>query len=722
MSALPNRGFPAFLLALLFATNSFTQQQTPNQARPDDDVVRITSNLVQVDAVITDDKGHRVTDLKPSEVQIFEDNRSQKITHFSYIIGEGERLVSPVKPSENVNRAVTPPPNRLRPEDVRRTIVVVVDDLGLSFQSISLVRRALRKFVSEQLQQGDLVAIVRTSGGVGALQQFTSDPRQLLTAIDNVKYYAGGRAGVSPFASIKAPTPGKFGPDLDAKTAEQDEFRDDMFAVGTLGTVGYVMRGLADLPGRKSIVLVSEGFKIERREFPNRATELERLGRNDRAFFRLLQIIDQASRASVVVHTLNPAGVQALSSITAEDALADRAGDGLQAVDRINQSLGDRRDNARDLQSGLDYLAEQTGGLSIRNNNDIGAGLRKILDDQNGFYLIGYRPDALTFDPKTGRRTFHHLTLKVTRPGKFNVRMRDGFFGATNTASTPSEAITREQLVRALTSPFGSAGVPIRLTSLFANDATAGSYMRSLLHVDGSALTFTEEPEGWRQAQFEVVAVTFGDNGNVVDEISRVDRLRVRDEAYQRVLKSGFVYLMTLPIKKPGGYQLRIALRDQASAKVGSASQFVQVPDVKKGHLALSGIMLGARQPGGASSAPGNSDEPARAAAIRQFHSGETLRYNFVIYNARSDKASNQTHLQTQVRLFRAGQEVFTGRLQLFALNNPPDIARLSAESSIQLGADMPPGEYVLQVIAIDALADEKYRTATQWIDFEIVK
>ncbi len=569
------------------------------------------------------------------------------------------------------------------------------------------------------MQPGDLVAIVRTSGGMGALQQFTSDPRQLLTAIDNVKYYAGGRSGPSPFAAIKAPTPGKFGPDIDAKNNELEEFRDDVFAVGTLGTINYVMRGLAELPGRKSIVLVSEGFKIERREFPNRATQLERLGRNDRAFFRLLQLIDQASRASVVVHTLNPAGVQALASITAEDALTDRAGDGSQAVDRINQSLGERRDNARDLQSGLDYLAEQTGGLSFRNNNDIGGGLKKILDDQNGFYLIGYRPDALTFDPRTGRRTFHHLTLKVTRPGKFNVRMRDGFFGATNIASTPSEATTREQLVRALTSPFGSAGVPIRLTSLFANDATAGSYMRSLLHVDGSALTFTEEPDGWRQAQFEVVAVTFGDNGNVVDEVSRVDRLRVRDESYRRVLKSGFVYLMTLPIKKPGGYQLRVALRDQASAKVGSASQFVQVPDVKKNRLALSGIMLGT-----GSGAPGsaNSDEPARAAAIRQFHSGETLRYNFVIYNARIDKAANQGQLQTQVRLFRSGQAVFTGRLQPFALNNPPDVARLSAESSIQLGADMPPGDYVLQVIAIDALADEKYKSATQWIDFEIVK
>ncbi|MGZ8848066.1 MAG: hypothetical protein ACXW3C_16530, partial [Pyrinomonadaceae bacterium] len=101
---------------------------------------------------------------------------------------------------------------------------------------------------------------------------------------------------------------------------------------------------------------------------------------------------------------------------------------------------------------------------------------------------------------------------------------------------------------------------------------------------------------------------------------------------------------------------------------------------------------------------------------------GETLRYGFVIYNARLDKNASQPQLQTQVRLFRNGEPVFAGKLQPFPLNNPPDLARLAAESSIQLGAEMIPGEYVLQVIATDLLADEKHRTTTQWIDFEIVK
>ncbi|HEY9502573.1 MAG TPA: hypothetical protein VIR01_13155, partial [Pyrinomonadaceae bacterium] len=98
----------------------------------------------------------------------------------------------------------------------------------------------------------------------------------------------------------------------------------------------------------------------------------------------------------------------------------------------------------------------------------------------------------------------------------------------------------------------------------------------------------------------------------------------------------------------------------------------------------------------------------------------ESLRYSFVIYNPHLDP-TGQPPLQTQVRIFRDGQPVFTGREQRFALNNPPDVTRLSGASAIQLGADMTPGEYVLQVIVTDLLAEDKYATATRWVDFKIV-
>ena len=502
------------------------------------------------------------------------------------------------------------------------------------------------------------------------LQQFTSDKRQLYAAIENIKWYPSGRIQMSAFA---APTRGKFGAEFDAKAKELEEFRSDLFSVGTLGAISYVVRGLSDLPGRKSVLLISDGFKITNYD------PLSRTARNDRTFQRMQQLIDETTRASVVIHTINASGLLT-RSLSAADSLADpNSPSGAMSPERVEQALRDRGNEALDLQSGLALLADQTGGTSIHNSNDIAGGIKKIIDEK-GYYLIGYRPDQSTFNTRTGRPNYHHLSLKVLREGKFNVRMRNGFYGTvSDDRSTAAAGGAREQILQALISPFGSAGVPVRLTSLFANDAKAGSFMRSLLHVDAGALTFTDEPDDWHQAQFDVVAVTFGEDGKIVDEVSRVDRLRVRGEAYQRVLKAGFVYMMTVPIKKPGAYQLRVALRDQASERVGSSSQFVEVPDMKKQRLEISGILLNSTPASKGSPTPVPSDQaqaaqtdlsnidPANSAAVRHFRQGESMRYSFVIYNPQLDPATGQPQLQTQVRIFRDGQPVFTGRVQRFA-------------------------------------------------------
>lgn len=697
--------------------------------------MRITTNLVQVDAVVTDKSGKPVTDLKPQEIQIYEDNRPQKVTFLSYITSDRAEAAE-AKPDARNKRPTDIPLTRVRPGDVKRTIAVVVDDLGLSAQSIYFLRRALKKFIDEQMQPGDLIAIIRTSGGAGALQQFTSDKRLLYAAVENIKWYGAGRGLIGPFAPIVPPKPGALGPFVDEKNRQADEFRDDVFTVGTLGAVSYVIRGLNELPGRKSVLLISDGFRLITREPLTRQFGMEKSASNSRTVQKLQSLIDQASRSSVVIYTMNATGLQPLSSITAEDSLADSGNiTGARTPERTGELLGGRREAAFDMQSGLDYLAEKTGGISIRNTNDLAGGIKKILEDQRGYYLIGYRPDQSTFDPRTGRRIFHRLTLKVLRPGKFNVRMREGFFGVSEEEAARQQSTPREQIVRALISPFGSDAVPLGLTSLFANEAGVGSFIRSLLHVDGGALTFTDEPDDWHQAKFDVVAVTFGENGNVVDEVSRVDAVRVRGETYKRILKSGFVYMLTLPIKKPGAYQLRVALRDQSSQRVGSASQFVEVPDMKKKRLELSGILLSKgqsalaeqqRQGAGPASQPAagqqESFDTAMSAALRRFHQGDALRYSFVIYNARPSTDAGQPRLQIQARLFRSGQPVFTGRVQPLVLSNPPDLSRLSAYSVINLGADLAPGDYTLQVVVTDLSAGEKYGTAAGWVDFEILK
>ncbi len=387
--------------------------QTPpaqqQEQTDEDEVVRITTNLVQVDAVVTDKSGKLVTDLRPEEVEIMEDGRPQKITNFSFVSTMSE-TTTPATPAAPVDKLAPPvPPARLKPEQVRRTVALVVDDLGLSFESTAFVRQALKKFVDQQLQPGDLVAIIRTGGGIGALQQFTSDKRQLYAAIERVKWNPQGRGGVGAFAAIQADPlaemreqlPNQDLANMRSGGEDVDQFREELFAVGTLGAVNYVVRGMRELPGRKSILLMSDGIKIFNGDDPTRGT---------RVLEALRRLTDLANRASVVIYTMDARGLQTLGLSAADNT------SGLSS-DQLERQLQNRRNDLFESQSGLNYLARQTGGFPIRNTNDLSAGIKRVLEDQKGYYLIGYRPDESTFEDATGRRKFHKITLKLKRPG-----------------------------------------------------------------------------------------------------------------------------------------------------------------------------------------------------------------------------------------------------------------------------------------------------------------
>jgi VWFA-related protein len=707
-------------LVAQLATGAIAQQSQPSPTPPPleqqkqqaegEDVVHITTNLVQVDAVVTDKDGKVVTDLKPEEVEIFEDGRKQKITHFSYNATTTEQSAKESKPTAVNKNAPLVPPSRLRPEDVRRTIALIVDDLGLSFESTHFVREALKKFVDQQMQPGDLVAIIRTSGGMGALQQFTSDKRQLYAAIERVKWYASGRSGISAFAPIEPPTPGAHGADIDAAAEDLNQFREDVYAVGTLGAVNYVVRGLRDLPGRKSILLISDGFRIYSRDDPTR---------NYRTLQKLQRLIDEAGRASVVIYTMNATGLQTLMPTAADDFSG-------RDFQQVQDAMADRRTVAFETQEGLDYLAYETGGMPIKNTNDLSGGIRRVLAEQRGYYLIGYRPDQSTFDPRTGRRRFHHLTVKVTRAGKFNVRMRHGFYGVSD-EEKPKPKTLGQQLFDALASPFGATGVHLQLTSLFANDASAGSIVRSLLYIDPADLTFTEEA-GFHRTTIDVMAITFGDNGLPIDQIGRTYQIKLTEDDFKRIMRWGLVYYLTVPVKKPGAYQLRVSLRDSASDRVGSASQFIDAPDIKKKRLALSGLVVRG-QPANqsvnaamATQSEGREEGNAEtSAAVRHFKGGNLMSYAFYIYNAKLD-ATSHPQLMTQVKLFHNGAEIFTGKETQFSPGQQTDMQRLVAGGAIKLGTDLTPGDYVIQVVVTDMLADQKHRVVTQWMDFQVIK
>lgn len=717
---------PSLVFVLLFALTNLSQTVPTPTPKPSDgeDVVKISTNLIQVDVTVTDKKGNIVKDLTPEDFEIYENGARQKITNFTFISADSESNQPTEKPEKPEKNAVAIPTTTIRPEQVKRTIALVVDDLTLSFESVYYVRRALKKFVDEQMQAGDLVAIIRTGGGIGALQQFSSDKRQLYAAIEKVRWNSLGSGGLSTFAPIEA-TPLEQAKALGSEISEEqikaekefirgaNDFREDVFATGTLGAINYIIRGMKDLPGRKSIMLLSDGFQLF-------SPDKDGFSNSTRVLDSLRKLVDLANRASVVVYTMDARGLQALG-YSAQDNTT------YLSPQAIEERLSDRRDKLFNTQEGLVYLAKQTGGFPILNNNDLSGGIRKILDDQS-YYLIGYEPDAETFDPKT--RRFNKIEVKVNRKNT-DVRYRSGFFGVSDEEiKKPANLTPYQQITTALTSPFAVNDISLRLNTLFGNSEKQGSFVRSLIYVSAKDLTFTDEADGTKKAVFDILAMNFGDNGIVADQISQTYTVNLKKDAYQKFLDEGFVYFFTFAVKKPGAYQMRVAIRDHATEKVGSASQFIEVPNLKKNRLTLSGIVLEnlsfdqwnnqglTNQPKPEIDKNGKQADAMTDTALRTYKRGTVLRYGFEIYNAKPATAQN---LQIQTRMFRDGKLIFDGKPKPPDISGQKDLEHLAASGALNLGTEMEIGYYILQIIVTDSSAKDKYKTTAQFVQFEIV-
>ena len=698
----------AALLALLIFVSSRPAgaQSVPPPPEPpdaqqvdDDRPVQLSVTLVQVDAVVVDKDGRQVTDLTAADFEILEDGRPQAITDFSYVAGTPAAAApAPAAPAAPRPGA---PAARLRPEQVRRTIAIVVD--ALAFEDIHFARRAMKKFVEEQMQPGDLVAIVQARAGARSFQTFTSDKRQLLAAIERVRWSpsfltsdapldrdpdadCGEDVRSSPVGRGTAPGAGGGATGTPIAFNEGAAFRAETFTRGTLGVLQTVARGLQELPGRKAVILLSSGFPID-------------LGKCGYRVEKALQgLIDTANRASVGIYSVDVRGLQVLGP-TAADSISDPR--------QIGELISRRQRNFFHSQDILSLLAKQSGGTFTRNSNDITGAIRRAADDQNGYYLIAYQPEEATFAGREGKREFHKLSVKVKRPG-LTVRSRTGFYGITDDELRVTPQTPGEQLVRAILSPFGAEGVRLEAVPVYVDDAAAGATVRCLVHFDARDLTYTETPTGSRKTNVDVVVLLLNEYGVVVDRQVLSHELEMSRAVYEAAVRDGIDYAATFPVKRAGGYQVRVAVRDAASQRIGSAFETVDVPDLKKGRLALSDVMIG-----------GATGVTATATTVRRFRRGETMIYGFEVYNARREGAA-RPRLEIATKLYRDGAPVFTSASQPFDVGDQPDWARIRAGRALQLGTEMAPGAYVLEVTVTDAGSKKKPNAVTRWIEFDV--
>jgi VWFA-related protein len=678
------------------------------QTKPADqeDVVRITTNLVQIDAVVTKD-GKPVPNLKAEDFEIYEDGRRQEITSFAFISNmtaterSGERSPAPDKTEANL------PPGPVKRDVPRRTIAVVVDDLGLSFESMSNVRRQLRKFVTEQLEPNDLVAIIRTSGEIGTLQQFTNDKRLLTRAVDHLRWNPCSRMGVTVFP--------RYGQALTGFDWESCNPFDD----GTKRALHFILDALAKLPGRKSMIFMSDDMPI-RREEEQAADSSVSVGSTvpigPDAINRgsaLRKIAEKAIRSSVVIYSVDTQGLQ-VTGLTASDNVTSPPPIGASqkkvAIDDPNPANAMLRQRWYLLQirrEGALRLAQQTGGFQITNSN--GFQLDRILEDQSGYYLLGYRPTEETFN-----RQFHEIKVKVKRSG-MTARSRFGFYGVTEEEVRRAQPSTSDETNLALGSPFGAQDLELDLNSFFTNGKTEGSIVRSFIYLNAADLTFS--PVNDRQeTSLEIHGVVFGDNGSMVEQVKHSAVLSLRESEYKQAMRDGLRLRFDMPAKQPGSFQVRIAVRDRTSSKIGSAGQFVAVPDLGQKRLAASGIVL-----------RGAGEAPVQAAAManppaRRFPGGSDLNFAFLIYNAALNATTQLPALTMEIKLFRDGKSVMSVAQTPIDVKTQTDLSRLFINGALHLSSNLEPGDYYLQVVVTDKAAKDKQPPITQWVNFEVVK
>ena len=714
------------------------QQQQP----PPDDVVRITTNLVQIDAVVTDKSGNQIKNLSASDFEVFQDGKPQKIVsvyYFNTEVPERTRLQT-ADAKRSAEKGQPPaPPSGTNSASGGRILTFVVDDgsCETSFVGLNASRGALEKFIQEQMQPNDLVAIYQTRGGSSTLQHYTSDKAHLLRVARKIRWYppqgicnqlsgdffepARPSTFMKPRGDIR---PVESDADRRSRGRIENSVRENQI-VSLFGVLRYITRGLQRVPGRKTVFVLSDGIPLLLPDLETRgpaANPTVMMTPHVNNMDAVTRLVDAANRASVVFNTIDVRGLQIPGVITAEDSFAGMSGrDGDIHATARTSAMRQANDEIRD--DGMRQLATETGGRFFKNINSLDIPIRRVLNLEKGYYLIAYQPDADTFT----REKFNKVEIKVRHP-ELSVRARSGFMGVTDEALRPKKRSGDSELYEAIAAPLPNAGLNLKLTAFFGNTASEGSFIRTLLHLDGNQISFVDEPNGFKKGVFDVVAVTLNEKNEVVEEFNHTHTIRFAEANLDDIKHNGLIYSADIPVKKSGFYNFRVAIRDASSRLLGSVGQKIDVPDLKKKNLHLAGLAVGEvtiqnGKPVMPTIDPSRGEFSPVASlsqpAIRKFRPGSILGYSYRIYNASLAKSSQQPNLSVQVRLYKDGEVVTDYPAQVIQLEPQTDLSRLSDYGYMRLAPQMPPGDYALQLVIKD-LNDN--RTTSEWIDFEVVK
>lgn len=748
------------------------QNQQSKQANNQDNVLRIETELVQIDMVVTDKQGKLVRDLQRENFELLEDGKKQPITHFA--VGTSAQparwLTTERKRSSNGQTTDTTVTETL----AGRYIVLAVDDFHLATENLLTAKSTLIKFINEQMVAGDQVAVVTTSGNIGLFQQFTRERPVLQRAINRLSVQ--NRSATSPFdipritdyqaelidrgdrdalemavqeilrleptdpnqqqqgggGGRSGQTGGGNGTQPDGaesparnRAISQVQTRARMIVAEnasytrtTLTTLEKVIRSLTPLPGRKLIVLLSDGFYLG--------------GNSSSQIFDMRRITDAATRAGVVIYSIDARGLATVmpGGDASEGRVLDPQFAGIQA--RMESATIEAR------RSGLYALAADTGGKVFFDSNDLNLGLQRVLDDNETYYVLAYEPEVSRRD---GR--FHKIEVRIVNHPDSNglkVRTRKGYFATEKTLADKREndekpknrnsndlksqlpertvqlpnAEKVKQMVAGLASLFPIRDIPVEMAVDFVN-TQKGSFAVVNTHIDSSNLSFEQTGNRYRTS-VDLSGVIFDESGKPAASFGDKIALNLSRENFNQLVKNGFNYRRLEPLK-PGFYQARIAVREERTSNMGSAADWVEIPDLKDKKLTLSGILLssGNQKVSDLQNTSNESEyKPRPSSATRKFKSGGDMDFLVFAYNPKVEKNSVDLIIQSQV--FAGSKLIYASPPARMSLQPDADLQRVPYAARVSLD-NFDPGEYELRLMVIDRLTKA---TAYRQVNFTV--
>jgi VWFA-related protein len=694
-------------------------RKAPKQSDDDAEVIRVSSNLVSLDVIVKDKKGKVVTDLKAEDFTVLENGVPQKIEFFDSTL-TSESIVTGPSPTTVVAQPGPANPNGLP----RNVIALVLDGQSTELANLKHVRDGIVKYIRERVQEGDSVALFSISGGLELLQPFTHDKARLISAAEEaygsstVAKTSEARGLAENIASLRdkvsGGVSGPIGASPDAGAAgsaaaetliaqhvleQYIQLRSALSVQQTrpvLAALAAISEGLRPIPGKKTLVMFSEGFVAPQTlDWQVRST------------------VDIANRANVAIYIIDSSGLTGgapnSGALVAASPLAGISG-GLDMESRRRAGAGEsvfdisRHEGLSRQQDVLYQISEDTGGRFIKNTNDIGAGLERIDAEIRSRYTLAYRSTDANFDG-----TFRKIRVTVRQPDA-NVMTRPGYY-----AIPPNQLVPFSPEDSKLLATFNSLAahqtlpLSVELTPFRSRE---GFYTVPLsFEVSPAAVQF-ERKGDQHLLQLDVLGVVRAEGEDrVLSRLGGNFEVALSAAQYEAIRNDKIFFRQDMQLEA-GNYTVDLIVKDRLSGKLAARREKLVLP-VAGTSFETSEIVLSRhaepQKAAAVSDVLSEGNVQVRPSPSREFHASDNLIIFSKIYNAVAAPETGKTLVRVTVTLFKDGQ-MATRPVDYQLIEAPTAaVASLTFAKYVKLKG-LPAGKYVAVVESRDMVQQKVLR------------